>query len=229
MTAHKTGMKLASLGRETILPSPETKRTEEHRQVWWVWCDYSRPTYRRDSLTRTWTTEWKWVLFTSSPGEATKMRIVHDAFSKTGCQPSLDDCLLVRGRFPPVALNGEIRKAILQVSILPEHRDSIGRRTRIPNEFSLCVSAEHYLAWAHFHFCWLPGVLQCHLNASNEKNTKRAEWIEPEYITPTQKKNREKVTGTPVQEVGEKKLRLQSKYLKRRHSKYTSGNQISKS
>jgi hypothetical protein len=52
------------------------------------------------------------------------------------------------------------------------------------------------------------------------------DWV---HYTNTEKKNREKVTGTPVQEVGEKKLRLQSKYLKRRHSKYTSGNQISKS
>ena len=64
--------------------------------------------------------------------ESIKMRIVYDASSKTGSQPSLNDCLntgpplqnqlfkvLVRGRFHPVALNGDIRKAFLQVRIRP--------------------------------------------------------------------------------------------------------------
>ncbi len=69
--------------------------------------------------------------------ESTKMRIMYDASSKTGSQPSLNDCLntgpplqnqlfkvLVRGRFHPVALNGDIRKAFFQVHIRPEHRDA---------------------------------------------------------------------------------------------------------
>ena len=68
--------------------------------------------------------------------ESTKTRIVYDASSKTGSQPSLNDCLnmgpplqnqlfkvLVRGRFHPVALSGDIRKAFLQVRIRTEYRD----------------------------------------------------------------------------------------------------------
>ena len=71
---------------------------------------------------------------TRESAESTKIRIVYDACSKTGSQPSLNDCLntgpslqnqlfkvLVRDRFYPVALNGDIRK----VRIRPDHRNAM--------------------------------------------------------------------------------------------------------
>ena len=70
--------------------------------------------------------------------ESTKIRIVYDASSKTGSQPSLNDCLnngppvqnqlfkvLVPGRFHPVFLNGDIHKAFLQLRICLDHRDAM--------------------------------------------------------------------------------------------------------
>ena len=67
------------------------------------------------------------------------MRIVYDtSFRANEPSPSLSDCLetgpplqnklwkvLVRGRFHPVALVGDIRKAFLQVGIRADDRDAL--------------------------------------------------------------------------------------------------------
>ena len=71
--------------------------------------------------------------------ESTKMRVVYDASAKAhSSAPSLNDCLevgpplqnklwkvLVPGRFHPVALAGDIRKAFLQVRIHAQDRDAL--------------------------------------------------------------------------------------------------------
>ena len=71
--------------------------------------------------------------------ESTKLRIVYDASARENVQaPSLNDCLyvgpplqnrlwnvLVRMRFHPVALTGDIKQAFLQVRIRKEERDSL--------------------------------------------------------------------------------------------------------
>ena len=71
--------------------------------------------------------------------ESTKMRIVYDCSAKADRNsPSLNDCLdpgpplqnklwnvLVRGRFHPVCLTGDIRKAFLQVRIRDGDRDAL--------------------------------------------------------------------------------------------------------
>ncbi|CAB4021652.1 Hypothetical predicted protein, partial [Paramuricea clavata] len=67
--------------------------------------------------------------------ESTKMRVVYDCSAREGeGSPSLNDCLdigpplqnklwdvLVRGRFHPIALAGDLRKAFLQVRVLEQH------------------------------------------------------------------------------------------------------------
>ena len=71
--------------------------------------------------------------------ESTKLRIVYDASARAwDGAPSLNECLntgpplqnqlwsvLVRGRFNPVAVTGDIKKAFLQVRIRPEERDAL--------------------------------------------------------------------------------------------------------
>ena len=71
--------------------------------------------------------------------ESTKLRVVYDASARpTKESPSLNDCLeigpplqnklwtvLVRGRFHPVCLSGDLRKAFLQVRIRKSHRDAL--------------------------------------------------------------------------------------------------------
>ena len=71
--------------------------------------------------------------------ESTKLRVVYDASARENPQaPSLNDCLhagpplqnriwnvLVRMRFHPVALAGDVKKAFLQVRIKKEERDSL--------------------------------------------------------------------------------------------------------
>ena len=71
--------------------------------------------------------------------ESTKLRVVYDASARENPQaPSLNDCLyagpplqnrtwnvLVRMRFHPVALAGDVKKAFLQVRIKKEGRDSL--------------------------------------------------------------------------------------------------------
>ena len=71
--------------------------------------------------------------------ESTKMRIVYDASAKSiFSSPSLNECLqtgpqlqnllwnvLIRNRFSPVALCGDIKQAFLQVHVKEEDRDTI--------------------------------------------------------------------------------------------------------
>ena len=71
--------------------------------------------------------------------ETTKLRIVYDASARESAhQPSLNDCLhpgpplqnllwsvLVRARFYPVLLTGDLQKAFLQVRIKEEERDAL--------------------------------------------------------------------------------------------------------
>lgn len=71
--------------------------------------------------------------------ESTKLRIVYDASAREkDNQPSLNDCLhpgpplqnrlwdiLVRSRFYPILLTGDLKKAFLQVRIKKEERDSL--------------------------------------------------------------------------------------------------------
>ena len=70
--------------------------------------------------------------------ESTKTRVVYDFSAREGERPSLNDCLyvgpplqnklsdvLVRRRFHPIALAGDLRKTFLQVRIKEEHRDAL--------------------------------------------------------------------------------------------------------
>ena len=71
--------------------------------------------------------------------ESTKLRIVYDASARAwDGAPSLNECLntgpplqnqlwsvLIRGRFNPVAITGDIKKAFLQVRIRSEERDAL--------------------------------------------------------------------------------------------------------
>jgi hypothetical protein len=71
--------------------------------------------------------------------ESTKIRVVYDASAKAhNSVPSLNECLhpgpplqnrmwdvLVRGRFHPVALTGDLQKAFLQVRIRENDRDAL--------------------------------------------------------------------------------------------------------
>jgi hypothetical protein len=71
--------------------------------------------------------------------DSTKLRRVYDASAKESAEaPSLNDCIhtgpslqnklwsvLVRGRFHPVAVSGDLQKAFLQVRIKAEDRDAL--------------------------------------------------------------------------------------------------------
>ena len=71
--------------------------------------------------------------------ESTKLRILYDASARAwDSAPSLNECLnngpplqnqlwsvLIRGRFNPIAITGDIKKAFLQVRIRPEERDAL--------------------------------------------------------------------------------------------------------
>ena len=71
--------------------------------------------------------------------ETTKLRVVYDASAKeSGSRPSLNDCLhpgpplqnllwdvLVRSRFHPILLTGDLKQAFLQIRIKAEDRDSL--------------------------------------------------------------------------------------------------------
>ena len=85
--------------------------------------------------------------------ESTKLRIVYDASAREkDNQPSLNDCLnpgpplqnrlwdiLVRSRFYPVLLTGDLKKAFLQVRIKREERDSLRFHWRPPNSSNTSV------------------------------------------------------------------------------------------
>ena len=83
---------------------------------------------------------------TRQNAESTKLRIVYDASAREGAnKPSLNDCLhpgpplqnllwsvLIRARFYPIAMAGDIQKAFLQIRIKEEERDSLRFHWRRP-------------------------------------------------------------------------------------------------
>ena len=85
--------------------------------------------------------------------ESTKLRILCDTSAREqDNQLSLNDCLnpgpllqnrlwdiLVRSRFYPVLLTGDLKKAFLQVSITKEERDSLRLHWRLPNSCKTSV------------------------------------------------------------------------------------------
>ncbi len=78
--------------------------------------------------------------------ESTKLRVVYDASAREDAkQPSLNDCLnpgpslqnllwnvLIRSRFHPILLTGDLQKAFLQIRIKEEERDSLRFHWRAP-------------------------------------------------------------------------------------------------
>ena len=85
--------------------------------------------------------------------ETTKLRVVYDASAKeTVSQPSLNDCLnlgpslqnhlwaiLVRSRFHPILLTGDLEKAFLQVRIREAERDSLRFHWKTPGRDEVVV------------------------------------------------------------------------------------------
>jgi hypothetical protein len=79
---------------------------------------------------------------TRKDAESTKLRVVYDASARENVnQPSLNDCLhpgpplqnrlwdiLVKSRFYPILLTGDLQKDFLQIRISEEERDSLCRR-----------------------------------------------------------------------------------------------------
>ena len=78
--------------------------------------------------------------------ESTKLRVVYDASARENVKhPSLNDCLnpgpslqnilwniLIRSRFHPILLTGDLQKAFLQIRIKEEERDSLRFHWRAP-------------------------------------------------------------------------------------------------
>ena len=85
--------------------------------------------------------------------ESTKLRIVYDASAKESrTSPFLNDCLnpgsslqnhlwsiLVRSRFLPVLLTGDLEKAFLQVRIKESERDALRFHSRGPENYETSV------------------------------------------------------------------------------------------
>ena len=116
--------------------------------------------------------------------ETTKLRVVYDASAKeTEAQPSLNDCLhpgpplqnllwdvLVRSRFYPVLLTGDLKQAFLQVRIKAQDRDSLRFHWKEPNSDAILV---YRFTRALFGLTCSPfllgGVLKHHLDAWEER------------------------------------------------------------
>lgn len=148
--------------------------------------------------------------------ESTKMRIVYDASAKSSdSEPSLNDCLeigpplqnklwqvLVRGRFHPIALTGDLRQAFLQVRIRPEDRDVLRFHWMYRKNPQLVrtlrfTRALFGLGPSPF---LLGGVIQHHLNSCRDQHPQSVEEIERElYVDDLL------TGGETVQQVTEKK------------------------
>jgi len=116
--------------------------------------------------------------------ETTKLHIVYDASAReSNAQPSLNDCLnpgpplqnllwsiLVRSRFYPILLTGDLEKAFLQVRIKAEERDSLRFHWKAPGSD---VVAIYRFTRALFGLTCSPfllnGVLNEHLKSWEEK------------------------------------------------------------
>lgn len=126
--------------------------------------------------------------------ESTKLRVVYDASARAfDGAPSLNDCLhagpplqnklwsvLVRGRFNPVAINGNLQKAFLQVRVRETDRDAMRfhwrRDEHSPLETLRFTRALFGLASSPF---LLGGVIEAHLNNWEEN--------EPEIVAKIRK------------------------------------------
>ena len=128
--------------------------------------------------------------------ESTKMRVVYDASAKAhSSAPSLNDCLevglllqnklwkvLVRGRFHPVALAGDIRKAFLQVRIHVQDRDALRfhwLEAKDPQRIRTYRFTRALFGLGPSPFL-LGGVIQQHLNTCRDEHPKCVEEIERE-------------------------------------------------
>lgn len=126
--------------------------------------------------------------------ESTKLRIVYDASARAfNSAPSLNDCLytgpplqnkhwsvLVRGRFNPVAITGDLQKAFLQVRVKEIDRDAMRfhwrRDEQSPLETLRFTRALFGLAPSPF---LLGGVIEMHFNNWEER--------EPELVAKIRK------------------------------------------
>ena len=85
--------------------------------------------------------------------------------------------ILVRERFHPIALNGDIHKAFLQVRIRTEDRDAMRfhwLEDKDPKRICTLRFTPALFGLGPSPFL-LAKVLQCHLNASKENHPKHAE------------------------------------------------------
>ena len=116
--------------------------------------------------------------------ETTKLRVVYDASAKeTEAQPSLNDCLhpgpplqnllwdvLVKSRFLPVLLTGDLKQAFLRVRIKAQDRDSLRFHWKEPNSDAILV---YRFTRALFGLTCSPfllgGVLKHHLDAWEQR------------------------------------------------------------
>ena len=116
--------------------------------------------------------------------ETTKLRIVYDASAKeTNSQPSLNDCLnpgpflqnqlwniLIRARFSPILLSGDLEKAFLQIIIKELERDALRFHWKAPGSGNIDI---YRFTRALFGLTCSPfllgGVLSEHLNSWEER------------------------------------------------------------
>ena len=105
--------------------------------------------------------------------ESSKIQTVYDASAKSNFfSPSLNKyletgpvlhnlmrCVLVRSRFFPVALCGDITQAFLQRRIKEEVSDALRfhwiKNKKIQNKLAHCDVQEHCLDWFSHHLFWL--------------------------------------------------------------------------
>ena len=111
--------------------------------------------------------------------------------------------VLVRGRFHPVAFNGDRRRAFFQVRIRSDHRDAL-RFHWLEDKNPQCICTLRFtralFAMVHLRSCWQE-CYSVNLNASKERYPKHATEIERELYVD------DLVTGgTSVSEVREKEV-----------------------
>ena len=126
--------------------------------------------------------------------ETTKMRIVYDASAKpTSSSPSLNECLetgpslqnllwnvLIRNRFSPIALCGDIKKAFLQVHIKEEDRDALRFhwiKNKDPNQIETYRFTRALFGLGQSPFI-LGGTIKNHLDESKNEHPTEVEEIE---------------------------------------------------
>ena len=139
--------------------------------------------------------------------ETTKLRVVYDASAKESSnQPSLNDCLhpgpplqnllwsvLIRARFYPVLLTGDLQKAFLQVRIKEEERDALRFHWKFKghSEIETLRFTRALFGLTSSPFL-LGGVIQQHLKAWEER--------EPELVAQIRKSLYvdDLITGAPT-------------------------------